>query len=76
MQPNEEDIIDIKGLRTQFGDFVVHDNLDLSVKRGEILGVVGGSGTGKSVLMRAIIGLKTPAAGTVRVFGQNFYRAS
>ena len=69
-------VIDVKGLKTQFGDFVVHDGLDLSVRKGEIVGVVGGSGTGKSVLMRAIIGLKPPSEGTVRVFGQDFYEAS
>lgn len=68
--------IEVRGLRTQFDDFVVHDNLDLEVKRHEILGVVGGSGTGKSVLMRAIIGLKRPSAGEVRVFGENFYQAT
>ena len=62
-------IISVRGLRNSFGDQVVHENLDLEVRRGEILGVVGGSGTGKSVLMRSIIGLQTPDAGTVRVFG-------
>jgi phospholipid/cholesterol/gamma-HCH transport system ATP-binding protein len=65
------DIIDVSGLRNQFGSQVVHDRLDLQVKRGEILGVVGGSGTGKSVLLRSIVGLQRPAAGTVRVFGEN-----
>lgn len=68
--------IEVRGLRTQFDDFVVHDNLDLDVHTGEILGVVGGSGTGKSVLMRAIIGLKRPSEGTVRVFDQDFYAAN
>ena len=68
-----ENIIEVRNLRTQFGDFVVHDNLDLDVKRGEIIGVVGGSGTGKSVLMRAIIGLKTPSKGIVKLFGKSFY---
>jgi len=68
--------IEVRGLRTQFDDFVVHDNLDLDVHTGEILGVVGGSGTGKSVLMRAIIGLKRPSAGTVKVFDQDFYAAN
>lgn len=62
-------IIQVKGLKNSFGEQVVHENLDLEVRRGEILGVVGGSGTGKSVLMRSIIGLQTPDAGTVRVFG-------
>ena len=69
-------VIRIEGLRNQFGDFVVHDNLDLKVRRGEILGVVGGSGTGKSVLMRSIIGLKQPAAGQVHVFDEDFYAAN
>jgi phospholipid/cholesterol/gamma-HCH transport system ATP-binding protein len=70
-----ENVIEVRDLKTQFGDFVVHDNLDLDVHRNEILGVVGGSGTGKSVLMRAIIGLKYPESGIVRVFGENFYEA-
>ncbi|HET9032916.1 MAG TPA: ATP-binding cassette domain-containing protein, partial [Dokdonella sp.] len=65
-----EPIISIRGLRNQFGDFVVHENLDLDVRRGEIIGVVGGSGSGKSVLMRAIIGLGQPAAGSIRLFGE------
>jgi phospholipid/cholesterol/gamma-HCH transport system ATP-binding protein len=62
-------IIRVRGIRNSFGEQVVHDNLDLDVKRGEILGVVGGSGTGKSVLMRSIIGLQTPNQGSVEVFG-------
>jgi len=72
----QKSVIDVTGLRTQFGDVIVHDQLDLSVRRGEILGVVGGSGTGKSVLMRAIIGLKPPSAGDVKVFDQSFYDVS
>lgn len=63
--------IEVKGLRTQFDEFVVHNNLDLKVRRGEILGVVGGSGTGKSVLLRTIIGLNHQRAGTIKVFGQD-----
>lgn len=59
----------VRGLTNQFGEQVVHKNLDLNVRRGEILGVVGGSGTGKSVLMRSILGLNHPQAGTIRVFG-------
>ena len=73
---NKNNVIELRGLKTQFDDFVVHDNLDLDVHRQEILGVVGGSGTGKSVLMRAIIGLKRPSAGTVKVFEQDFYDAN
>ncbi|MEM6538975.1 MAG: ABC transporter ATP-binding protein [Pseudomonadota bacterium] len=68
--------IKVRGLRTQFGTDIIHDNLDLDLERGEILGVVGGSGTGKSVLMRAIIGLKRPSRGTVEVFEQDFYAAN
>lgn len=65
-----ETAIDVQGLRNAFGHHVVHENLDLSVRQGEILGVVGGSGSGKSVLMNSIIGLRRPDAGTVSVFGQ------
>ncbi|MBJ7411477.1 MAG: ABC transporter ATP-binding protein [Phenylobacterium sp.] len=68
--------IEVRGLRSQFGDHVVHDNLDLTAMRGEVLGVVGGSGTGKSVLLNTIIGLRNPDAGTVTVFGQELKRAS
>ncbi|WP_454598653.1 ABC transporter ATP-binding protein [Qipengyuania sp. SM2507] len=61
----------VKGLVNRFGDHVVHENLDLEVRRGEILGVVGGSGSGKSVLMRSIIGLQPPTEGEVEVFGRS-----
>lgn len=70
---DHEAVIEVRGLRSQFGDQVVHDNLDLTVYRGEILGVVGGSGTGKSVLMRTILGLRRPDAGTVRVLGDDLH---
>ncbi|MBB4641068.1 ABC transporter ATP-binding protein [Rhizorhapis suberifaciens] len=60
----------VRGLRNSFGDQVVHEDLDLEVKRGEILGVVGGSGTGKSVLLRSIIGLQSPDLGEIKVFGE------
>ena len=65
-----ENIIQVRGLRNSFGEQVIHDGLDLDVRKGEILGVVGGSGTGKSVLMRTIIGLQTPDAGDITVFGE------
>jgi phospholipid/cholesterol/gamma-HCH transport system ATP-binding protein len=64
-------IIQVRGLKNSFGDDVVHEDLDLEVVRGEIIGVVGGSGSGKSVLMRSIIGLKTPDAGEISVFGES-----
>jgi phospholipid/cholesterol/gamma-HCH transport system ATP-binding protein len=61
--------IRVRGLRNSFGETVVHECIDLDVRRGEILGVVGGSGTGKSVLMRSIIGLQVPDAGSIEVLG-------
>ena len=63
--------IEVEGLVTSFGDQIIHDGLDLKVRRGEILGVVGGSGTGKSVLMRTIIGLQVPDKGHIDVFGRS-----
>jgi phospholipid/cholesterol/gamma-HCH transport system ATP-binding protein len=65
-----EPIIVVRGLRNSFGDQTVHEGLDLEVRRGEIFGVVGGSGTGKSVLMRSIIGLQVPDEGEITVFGE------
>jgi phospholipid/cholesterol/gamma-HCH transport system ATP-binding protein len=70
MARDDEHIITVRDLKNGFGDTLVHDGLDLDVRRGEILGVVGGSGTGKSVLMRSIIGLQTPLAGEITVFGE------
>jgi phospholipid/cholesterol/gamma-HCH transport system ATP-binding protein len=63
-------IIEVRGLRNRFGDQIVHNGLDLEVRRGEVLGVVGGSGTGKSVLMRSIIGLQPFEAGEVQLLGE------
>ncbi len=70
-QQQGEAIIAIRGLRTGFGDTIIHDRLDLDVYRGEVLGIVGGSGTGKSVLLRTIIGLNRQLAGTIRLFGKD-----
>ncbi|MGH6878019.1 MAG: ABC transporter ATP-binding protein [Rhizomicrobium sp.] len=63
-------VICVRGLVNAFGDSVIHDHIDLDVHRGEVLGVVGGSGAGKSVLLRSIIGLNRPQSGSVKVFGQ------
>lgn len=71
-----EPVISVRDLRTQFGDHVVHEHLDWDVERGEIVGLVGGSGSGKSVLVNSIIGLLTPAAGTVEVLGTKVHEAS
>jgi phospholipid/cholesterol/gamma-HCH transport system ATP-binding protein len=68
-QPGEP-IIRVRGLVNRFGAETVHDGLDIDVFRGEVLGVVGGSGAGKSVLLRTIVGLNPPVAGEVEVFGK------
>jgi phospholipid/cholesterol/gamma-HCH transport system ATP-binding protein len=68
--------IEVKGLVSAFGDRVIHDGIDLTVLPGEVLGIVGGSGAGKSVLLNTIIGLKRPEGGEVKVFGQDINRAS
>ena len=68
---SHEHPIIVEGLVNRFGDQTVHDDLSLKVRQGEILGVVGGSGTGKSVLMRSIIGLQRPNEGEIDVFGQS-----
>jgi phospholipid/cholesterol/gamma-HCH transport system ATP-binding protein len=70
-----EPIIRVRGLVNRFGSAVIHDGLDLDVERGEVLGVVGGSGTGKSVLLRTIVGLNHPAAGNIEVFGHDLLAA-
>jgi phospholipid/cholesterol/gamma-HCH transport system ATP-binding protein len=69
-------VVQVRGLTTRFGTQVVHKDLDLDLRRGEILGVVGGSGSGKSVLLNTIIGLREPQAGQIKVFGQDLRRAS
>jgi phospholipid/cholesterol/gamma-HCH transport system ATP-binding protein len=65
-----EAVISVRGVRNQFGRQVIHDGLDLDIHRGEVLGIVGGSGTGKSVLLRTILGLNKPAEGRIQLFGQ------
>jgi phospholipid/cholesterol/gamma-HCH transport system ATP-binding protein len=70
--PDDADVaIRVRGLRNAFGVQVIHDNLDLDVRQGEIIGIVGGSGSGKSVLMRSIIGLQPPAAGDITILGED-----
>ena len=66
-----EAVIEVKGLGTKFGKQVVHENLDFTLYRNEIVGLVGGSGSGKSVLLRTILGLMPPQQGTVRIKSQN-----
>jgi phospholipid/cholesterol/gamma-HCH transport system ATP-binding protein len=64
-------LVEARGIVNRFGAQVVHDGLDLGVRRGEVFGIVGGSGTGKSVLLRTILGLRRPDAGSVRIAGQD-----
>jgi len=71
-EPAKKDdvVIRVRGLVNAFAGSVIHDHIDLDVKRGEVLGVVGGSGSGKSVMLRSIVGLNKPVAGSIKVFGQ------
>ena len=71
-----EPVIEVKGLHTQFGDQVVHHDLNLTVQKGEIMGIVGGSGSGKSVLLHTMIGLNRPRTGTVKVLGRDVWTLS
>ncbi|WP_408589539.1 ABC transporter ATP-binding protein [Novosphingobium sp.] len=73
--PDPQFPIRVRDLVNAFGDQVVHESLDLDVRKGEILGVVGGSGTGKSVLMRSIIGLQIPRSGEIEVLGSSITSA-
>jgi phospholipid/cholesterol/gamma-HCH transport system ATP-binding protein len=68
---DREVVIKVRGVVNAFGGSVIHDGIDLDVYRGEVLGVVGGSGSGKSVLLRTIIGLNKQREGTVEVFGED-----
>ena len=65
-----EPIVEVRGLVNRFGAQTVHDGLDMTVERGEVFGIVGGSGSGKSVLLRSILGLQRPQAGEVRLQGR------
>ncbi|MDR5901018.1 ABC transporter ATP-binding protein [Halomonas icarae] len=69
-------LIRVRDLENRFGSHVVHQELDLDLERGEILGVVGGSGSGKSVLLRSIVGLLRPSAGRIEVFGEDLQQLS
>ncbi len=74
--PAPSPVIRVRGLVTRFGPQTVHDGLDLDVRAGEVLGVVGGSGTGKSVLLKEILGLMTPAAGRIELLGRDIAHLS
>src|SRR5690349_3654549 len=68
--PNQKCIVEVEGLYTRFGTHVVHEDINLCVRGGEVLGLVGGSGEGKTALMREMLGLDTPSQGIIRVFGE------
>jgi phospholipid/cholesterol/gamma-HCH transport system ATP-binding protein len=68
-ETDDDAVIRVRGLRSAFDDHVVHENLDLTVRKGEVMGLVGGSGAGKSVLLNTLIGLRDPDGGSVRVLG-------
>jgi phospholipid/cholesterol/gamma-HCH transport system ATP-binding protein len=70
-RPDDEPIVRVRGLVSRFGTQVVHNDLCFEVRRNEIMGIVGGSGAGKSVLLHTILGLREPQAGTVEVFGRD-----
>lgn len=71
-----ETIIQIKNLRTQFGRTIIHDELNLDIYRGEILSIVGGSGTGKTVLLRQMLRLEKPSKGAIIIFGVDIHSAN
>jgi len=70
---DQKNVIEVRGVHNQFGSHVVHHELDLEVHEGEIIGIVGGSGTGKSVLLRTIVGLRKPQDGTVTILGKQIF---
>jgi phospholipid/cholesterol/gamma-HCH transport system ATP-binding protein len=71
MAGGDDIVIRVRGLTNQFGDNMVHDHVDFDVKRGEVIAIVGGSGSGKSVLLRSIIGLIEPKEGEISIFGMD-----
>ncbi|WP_291843317.1 ATP-binding cassette domain-containing protein [Maricaulis sp.] len=73
---SDDILISVRNLRSAFGSHVVHEHLDLDVRRGEILGIVGGSGTGKTVLLNTILGLKRPEGGDILLNGQRLAEMS
>src|ERR1039457_531909 len=69
-------LLEVRGIVTRFGDQRVHAGLDMQVEEGEVFGVIGGSGAGKSVLLRTILGLRRPDEGTVRFLGRDLQQLS
>jgi phospholipid/cholesterol/gamma-HCH transport system ATP-binding protein len=69
-------VLEVHGLVNRFGSQVVHDGLNMEVRQDEVFGIVGGSGTGKSVLLRSVLGLHRPQAGTIRLEGADITQMS
>jgi phospholipid/cholesterol/gamma-HCH transport system ATP-binding protein len=69
-------LVEVRGLVNRFGAQIVHDGLDMTVEHGEVFGIVGGSGSGKSVLLRSILGLQRPQAGSVHLMGRDLTQLS
>jgi phospholipid/cholesterol/gamma-HCH transport system ATP-binding protein len=69
-------VIRIRDLVNAFGSQVIHDGVDLDVRRGEVIGIVGGSGTGKSVMLRTVVGLNRPVSGSIEVLGRDVLHIS
>jgi len=75
-QSADNPVVRVRGLVNRFGSQVVHDGLDLEIRENEIFGIVGGSGAGKSVLLRTLLGLRQPDAGSVEVYGHDLRHMS
>ncbi len=76
MNDPREPVLELQGVVTRIGSQLIHDGVDLTLRRGEIAALIGGSGTGKSVLLREIIGLMKPSAGSIRLLGVDVWAAS
>lgn len=74
-EPQAEPVIELAGIQTRLGGKQIHSGVDFTIRRGELVALIGGSGSGKSVLLRETIGLLRPSAGTVRLFGTDVWNA-
>src|SRR5690606_36676445 len=73
--PISETVLELRGVSTRFGAVSIHEQLDLDVRRGEILALIGGSGSGKTTLLHEMIMLREPSSGSIRMFGEDILRA-
>ena len=74
--PDRKPMVEAVGIVNRFGAQVVHDHLDMTIVENEVFGIVGGSGTGKSVLLRTILGLQRPQEGVIRLEGRDITKMS